>query len=137
MDITATIIEIMETVNMSATFKKREIVVEYDQKGDGAYTEMIKFEAIQDKCDILDSFQVGQQVNIAFNLKGRKWTNPQGEAKYFNSLQLWKINDAQQAGQMQGVPPAPYQQPVQPIPFVSVPAPAPNLDAPEDSIIPF
>ena len=136
MDITATIIEIMETVQVSATFKKREIVVEYDQKGDGAYTEMIKFEAIQDKCDILDSFQVGQQVNIAFNLKGRKWVNQQNETKYFNSLQLWKINDAQQAGQMPGPAPAPYVQPT-PAPTPYIAPVTPNFDDPNEGTIPF
>ncbi len=137
MDITAIIIDIMETVNVSATFKKREIVVEYDQKGDGAYTECIKFEAIQDKCDILDSFQVGQQVNIAFNLKGRKWTNPQNEVKYFNSLQLWKISDGQQAGQMAGAPPAPYQQPAPTATYPPVPNPNDPSFPDDGSDVPF
>ena len=134
MDITGTIIEIMEVQNISATFKKRNIVIEYDEKGDKSYTEFIQLEAVQDKCDILDSFQVGQQVNIGFNLKGRKWTNPQGDVKYFNSLQLWKINDANGQGQMSGPAPAPYQQPA-PTPYQ---APATPQFSPDDSQnIPF
>ena len=56
------------------------------------YPEYIKFELIQEKCDQLDSFNVGQELNIAFNLKGRKWSDPQGSVKYFNSLQAWKLS---------------------------------------------
>ena len=46
---------------------------------------------IQDKCEQLDAFNVGQELNISFNLKGRKWTDPQGNVKYFNTLQAWKL----------------------------------------------
>ena len=64
----------------------------------------IKFEAVQDKCDLLNNFNVGDLVDVDFNLKGRKWTNPQGEVKYFNSLQAWRIMPHQQSGQDQGPP---------------------------------
>ena len=88
MQITARIFEIFETQDVSATFKKREFVVEYIER---QYPEYIKFEFIQDKCDLLSKFQVGQDVTVDFNLKGRKWTSPQGEVKYFNTLQAWRI----------------------------------------------
>ena len=50
---------------------------------------MIEF--VQDKCDLLNSYSVGQDVKVSINLRGREWINPQGEAKYFNSLQGWRI----------------------------------------------
>lgn len=98
MELKAKILEIFPTQQISASFKKREFVVEYADNPQ--YPEYVKFEAIQDKCDLLDGFKADQMVNISFNLKGRKWTDAQGQVKYFNSLQAWKINagDAEQQG---------------------------------------
>lgn len=92
MEIKGKLIEKSETVNVTASFKKREFVLEYAENPQ--YPEFIKFELIQDKCDQLDGFNVGQEINVAFNLKGRKWTDPQGVVKYFNSLQAWKLSAA-------------------------------------------
>lgn len=89
MELKAKILEILPTQQISASFKKREFVVEYADNPQ--YPEYVKFEAIQDKCDLLDSFKANQTVNISFNLKGRKWTDAQGQVKYFNSLQAWRI----------------------------------------------
>lgn len=89
MDIKAKIIEIFDTVRISDKFQKREFAVEYAENP--SYPEYLKFELIQDKCDLLDQYKVGQQIHVHFNLKGRKWTDPQGSIKYFNTLQAWKI----------------------------------------------
>lgn len=90
MEIKAKIEKIFPSQQVTATFKKREFVVEYAENPQ--YPEYLKFECIQDKCDQLDSFSPGQQVTVSFNLKGRKWTDPQGVEKYFNSLQAWRIS---------------------------------------------
>jgi len=92
MEIKAKLIEKFETAQVSASFRKREFVVEYAENPQ--YPEFVKFELIQDKCDQLDGFNIGQELDVAFNLKGRKWTNPKGETVYFNSLQAWKISAA-------------------------------------------
>ena len=73
-----------------------------ETKGDKTYTELITFQFVQDKCDLLNEKKEGDAVKILFNLKGRKWTNPQGEVKYFNSLQAWRIMPHQQNAQGQG-----------------------------------
>lgn len=91
MEISAKIIEIFETANITETFRKREFVVEYSENP--SYPEYIKFELTQDKCDILNNFNIGDEVTISFNLKGRKWTDPQGTVKYFNSLQAWRLDE--------------------------------------------
>ena len=70
-------------------FRKREFVVEFAENPE--YPEFVKFELIQDKCDLLDGFDIGQEMKVAFNLKVRKWTNPKGEDVYFNSLQAWRL----------------------------------------------
>jgi len=68
-------------------FRKRELVVTTEEQ----YPQHIMVEFVQDKTDLLDSYQVGQQIKVGINLRGREWINPQGEAKYFNSIQGWKI----------------------------------------------
>ena len=122
MQITGKILEISPTVNITETFRKREFVIEYAENSQ--YPELIKFEAIQDKCDLLDNYSVGADLAVDFNLKGRKWTNPQGEVKYFNSLQAWRLSAPQAGGQ------APYPQAAAPAPYPqAAPAPAPYPQA--------
>lgn len=70
-------------------FRKREFVVQYADNPQ--YPEFIKFECIQDNCDSLDGFKVGQEVEVTYNLKGRKWINPKKETVYFNTLQCWRL----------------------------------------------
>ena len=89
MNIPAKITEIFDTAKVTDSFKKREFVVEYSENPQ--YPEFVKFELIQDKCGLLDSYSIGEEVDISFNLKGRKWTDPQGTVKYFNTLQAWKL----------------------------------------------
>ncbi|MGB3777177.1 MAG: DUF3127 domain-containing protein [Tunicatimonas sp.] len=92
MDIQGKLLEISDTVQIKETFRKRDFVVEYSDNPQ--YPEYVKFECIQDKCDMLDNYSVGQDVTVSFNLKGRKWVDPQGETKYFNSLQAWRMQPA-------------------------------------------
>ncbi len=78
----------MDTVQVTDSFRKRELVIELE---DGAYNQYIKFELLQDKCDSLDPFNEGDKVRVSFNLRGREWTSPQGEVKYFTSLNAWRV----------------------------------------------
>ena len=102
MEIQGKLLEISDTVQIKDTFRKREFVVEYADNPQ--YPEFVKFECIQDKCDLLDDFSVGQEATVSFNLKGRKWIDPQGDTKYFNSLQAWRIQPA--SGAANTAPPA-------------------------------
>ncbi|MDF9798480.1 single-stranded DNA-binding protein [Catalinimonas alkaloidigena] len=89
MEVKGKLIEIFDTTQISDRFQKREFVLEYADNPQ--YPEFIKFEAIQDRCGMLDEYKVGDEVTVSFNLKGRKWTDRQGETKYFNSLQAWRM----------------------------------------------
>ncbi len=89
MEIKGKIKIISETVKISERFRKREFIVEYASNPD--YPQSLQFEMVQDRCELLDPFEVGQDVEVFFDLRGREWTNPQGEVKYFNSLQAWKL----------------------------------------------
>ncbi len=71
-------------------FRKRELVVETEEQ----YKQKILVEFVQDKCDILNNYAIGQDVKVSINLRGREWVNPDGVAKYFNSIQGWRIEEA-------------------------------------------
>jgi hypothetical protein len=69
-------------------FKKRDLVVTTDEK----YPQDILVQFVQDGCDLLNGFKVGESVTIGINLKGREWMNPKAELVYFNTIQGWKIS---------------------------------------------
>ncbi|PHS53563.1 MAG: hypothetical protein COB01_04460 [Lutibacter sp.] len=104
MEITGKIKKIDETKTFGASgFRKRELVVTTNEQ----YPQMLMVEFVQDKCDLLDSYQVGQDVKISINLRGREWINPEGKAVYFNSIQGWRIEVAQAEGATEVPPVAP------------------------------
>jgi len=84
-------------------FRKREVVVTTEEQ----YPQHILVEFVQDKCDLLNNHNVGETVKISINLRGREWTNPQGEVKYFNSVQGWRIESLQTDQGDSGMPPVP------------------------------
>ena len=86
-------------------FRKRELVVTTEEQ----YPQHIMIEFVQDKTDLLNNYQVGQNVKVSINLRGREWVNPQGETKYFNSIQGWRVENIDTAatgGDMPPMPPA-------------------------------
>lgn len=87
MQIEGTIKVIQPEQQVSASFKKRELVVVTDEQ----YPQSILVEFTQDKCDLLNLYMEGEKVKVSINLRGREWVNPQGETKYFNSIQAWRI----------------------------------------------
>jgi hypothetical protein len=94
MELTGKIRVINETQTIgNSGFRKREVVITTEDQ----YPQHILIEFIQDKCDLLNPYKVGQDVKIGINIRGKEWINPEGVAKYFNSLQGWRIEalDAQ------------------------------------------
>ncbi len=87
MQVAGKLIVVNPTQVVSEKFSKRTFVVETADQ----YPQQIEFQLTQDKCDYLDAYKVGEQVNVSINIRGRAWTNPQGEVKYFNTLEAWKI----------------------------------------------
>ena len=71
---------------------------------DEQYPQMLMIEFVQDKCDLLNSFKEGEEIKVSINLRGREWINPEGQAKYFNSIQGWRVEKVQ-AGAPDAVPP--------------------------------
>ncbi len=77
-----------QTVGKSG-FQKRELVVVTNEQ----YPQMLLIEFVQDKCALLDSYKVDDEVTVSINLRGREWIDPNGQAKYFNTLQGWRISN--------------------------------------------
>ncbi|HEX8270531.1 MAG TPA: DUF3127 domain-containing protein [Flavobacterium sp.] len=111
MEVTGKIKVINPEQQVSAAFKKRELVVTTDEQ----YPQHIMVEFTQDKCDLLNNYKPGEQVKVSINLRGREWVNPQGESKYFNSIQGWRIEKVQADASMgQQQPPMPAAQTFEP-----------------------
>jgi len=126
MEVQGTIKMVGETQTFGSNgFRKREVVVTTEEQ----YPQTIMVEFVQDKTDLLNNFKVGQPVKISINLRGREWVNPQGETKYFNSIQGWRIENLQQ--QAQGGNSAP------PMPPVDEFEPASNFNDDDHDDLPF
>jgi single-stranded DNA-binding protein len=97
----------------TSNFKKREIVIETEEQ----YPQCILVTFTQDKCDILDNYSKGDNVTIGINLRGREWTNPQGEVKYFNEIVGWKINKENQQSEKPSVKTTKSEEKTDDIPF--------------------
>lgn len=124
--LTGTLKVIKDTVQVTDKFSKREFVV---SDTSSMYPQDILFQSVQDKCSMLDGFQENDQVEVSFNLRGREWTSPQGEVKYFNTLDAWRIEKVGQ-GMPQG---GPSDMNLDPIPA----APSASTDNEEDDDLPF
>lgn len=91
-------------------FRKRELVVTTEEQ----YPQHILVEFVQDKTNLLDQYQVGNQVKVSINIRGREWVNPQGETKYFNSIQGWRIENLEQNTASEAIPPVPPMEAFEP-----------------------
>ncbi len=88
MEITGTVHNLGNSIIVSPTYQKRELVVKTDEQ----YPQYILIEFPQGKCnEYLDKLNHNDQIKVSINIRGREWVNPQGETKYFNSIKGWKV----------------------------------------------
>lgn len=82
---------VVKTINaidkISDKFQKREFSI----TAEGEYPQILLFQLTQDKCNLIDNFAEGQEIEVHYNVRGREWTNPEGIVKVFNSLEAWKL----------------------------------------------
>jgi Domain of unknown function (DUF3127) len=98
-EITGRLHTIFDTQQVSERFTKREFVVEIADNS--KYPQTVLFQLTGDRCNQLDGMEVGSSVRVDFSLRGREWKSPKGETKFFNSLDVWKVESAR-AGQNAG-----------------------------------
>lgn len=104
MEVQGRIKEIFETKEYGNNgFRKREMVVTTEEQ----YPQHLAIEFVQDKTNLLDSLAKGQLVKVGINLRGREWVSPQGETKYFNSIQGWRVEQVQKQQPQGGATPPP------------------------------
>ena len=87
MELQGTVKKIGETQTFASGFQKRELVLLTDEQ----YPQPIQIDFLSDKIDLLNNVSEGEIVKVGINIRGREWTNPQGEVKYFNSISGWRL----------------------------------------------
>jgi len=76
---------------VSEKFKSKDVVLLTDEK----FPQYITIQFTQDKTELITQNNIGEQVEVSINLRGREWKSPTGEIKYFNTIEGWQINAAQ------------------------------------------
>ena len=90
-ELSGKLIEKFDTQQVSEKFKKREFVIEKeDNNGGMVFTDIIKFQLVQDKCGMLDPFALHDELKVSFNIKGSRWEK-EGRVSYFTNLDAWRI----------------------------------------------
>ena len=87
MELQGTVKKIGETQTFASGFQKAELVLVTEEQ----YPQPILIEFLSDKIDLLQNVKEGESVKVGINIRGREWTNPQGEVKYFNSITAWRL----------------------------------------------
>lgn len=87
MELQGTVKKLFDTQTFASGFQKRELILLTQEQ----YPQPISIEFLQDKISLLDNIAEGEEVKIGINIRGREWTSPQGETKYFNSITGWRL----------------------------------------------
>lgn len=125
MELQGTVKKISDIQTFASGFQKRELVLLTEEQ----YPQPINIEFLQEKVDLLNSVKEGEKVKIHINIRGREWTSPQGEVKYFNSINGWRIEKDAASN---------FNEPTQAAPATSAPASNENPFADdEDDDLPF
>ena len=130
MQISGKIHVIQQAQQVTERFRKREFVLELSENSrfpqfvqfqltgdrceridDFEVGDEVQFQLTGDRCERIDDFEVGDEVQVEFSLRGREWTSPSGEVKYFNSLDVWNIERAGGATSRSDDPPLPQAPP--------------------------
>lgn len=89
MELTGILHKKNDTVTVSEKFKKREFVLQTE--AGSPYPQFINIQLSQDKTELLDKFNVGEELTVSINIKGREYNNPTKGLQYFNSIEAWRI----------------------------------------------
>jgi hypothetical protein len=109
-EISGKLIEKFDTVKVSDRFKKREFVIEKTESNGGMeFTDHIKFQLTQDRCNLIDALNLNDDIKVHFNIRGNKWEKD-GKVSYFTNLDAWrieKVNSQNQDNLPDDMPPPP------------------------------
>ncbi|MEC5157482.1 DUF3127 domain-containing protein [Chryseobacterium sp. MP_3.2] len=94
MELQGTIKKLTDIQTFASGFQKREMVLMTEEQ----YPQPINIEFLQDKADLLNNLAEGEKVKVHINIRGREWTSPQNEVKYFNSIVGWRVEKVEDGG---------------------------------------
>lgn len=96
-ELTGKVIDIQPVQQVSEKFRKREFVIEKQENSSTAiFVDYVKFQLVQDKCDLINDSFMNTEVKVSFNIKGNKWERD-GKVNYFTNLDAWRIEKVDQA----------------------------------------
>ena len=107
-EVTGKLIYKEATQKISDRFQKREFVIEVENEKNPQLNDFVKVQLIQDRCDLLETIQLNENIKVYFNLRGRKWEN-NGQVSYFTNLEGWRIEKVQAETPMMGAPVPEYK----------------------------
>ena len=107
-EVTGKLIYKEATQKISDRFQKREFVIEVENEKNPQWNDFVKVQLIQDRCDLLETIQLNENIKVYFNLRGRKWEN-NGQVSYFTNLEGWRIEKVQAEAPMMGAPVPEYK----------------------------
>lgn len=87
------VVSVGDTIQVTDKFKKRDLVLSFN---DGKYDQFVSIQFTGENTSKLDGVGQGESIEVSFNLKGREWQSPNGEVKYFNTLEGWKVSNSTQ-----------------------------------------
>ena len=125
MELQGTVKKITDIQTFASGFQKREMVLTTEEQ----YPQPINIEFLQEKGDLLNTLKEGDKVKVGINLRGREWTSPQGEVKYFNSIIGWRVEKLDGASD--------FNEPVEAKPTEAKPVAEKNVFEEEDDDLPF
>ena len=81
---------------VSSKFRKREFVIEKKEINQNqGYVDYVKFQLTQDRCDLIEPFEISDKIKISFNIKGNRWEKD-GNVNYFTNLDAWRIEKTEE-----------------------------------------
>lgn len=80
-----------EAIKRTETFTVRDFVIEIENQRNPQWNDLVQFQAVNERVTMLDVFNIGEMLQVTFDIRGRKWKNPEGREIFFNTLNAWKI----------------------------------------------
>lgn len=106
-EILGKLIEKYNTIQVNDRFKKREFVIERTESNGGMeFTDHIKFQLTQDRCNLVENIGLNDEIKVNFNIRGNKWEKD-GKVNYFTNLDAWRIEKVANTASDQNFPPPP------------------------------
>lgn len=88
LELIGTLYRKMDAQRISEKFEKREFVIETEEQ----YTQLVKFELVNERCTFIDKFNPGDKLKVSFDVRGRDWKRDDGTIAYFVSLNAWRVD---------------------------------------------